>query len=774
MSDKKRIERMKITTFRGATQPVEFQFHSKQPIVLIFGENGSGKSTIADALDFVCNNDFGSLQLRSGTTPKTQIVSALGQPQDLEVEMVYGGDTWRAKLHGGKPVTSPECPPRAFILRRADITRIMEATDGKRYETLKEFITVPKIDDAESALRTAWKTVADDVEQSIRQKDIAVTTLQQFWAAEGKPDGDYITWAQKAVQQQIVSMEKQVTDKKNLREKLDTAVRTEIELSTEETNYQKSLQERIELDEQMQQASQVQANADLVLTLQAAKTYLHKHTEANHCPVCAKPEPHNDLVAQINGQLNNLQSIQALHDRLEQNKNALQREEGAKSVANQKWLSASADLFNLLLGSSSSLLTGISEVPTPPESEAFRSILQRLAQNRSTLQAEIEQGERVVAQHNALSTHIATIDELTTTMETKHAISQRLQAMLAVLEEERKRYVQDTVDGISATVSQLYARIHPDEPLGELSFGIKPNTAGSLTMKGKFGTNDNVPLVGYYSEAHLDTLGLCVYLALAKQDGNALVMLDDILMSVDDPHLDRVIELINEEAPNFGQIIITTHSRAWFNRARLGKGMPAEIIELYGWDLNNGMHHDHAPLAVDELRNAVHVTKLDRQAVASKAGILLEQILDDITLRYGSRLPRKQVTSYTLGELTDGIDNKLRKLLRVEQFDETNNLTRTIELLSLIENATADSWIRNQVGAHFNVNEAGISDDMVRTFGENALAIADAILCDHCRQLPTKNKSGSFWECGGRCGRVRLYPLVAPNKTEVANIEDRG
>lgn len=63
------------------------------------------------------------------------------------------------------------------------------------------------------------------------------------------------------------------------------------------------------------------------------------------------------------------------------------------------------------------------------------------------------------------------------------------------------------------------------------------------------------------SELHLDTLGLCVYLALAKQSGNALVVLDDVLMSVDDPHLDRAVDLISEEASHFGHVIITTHSR---------------------------------------------------------------------------------------------------------------------------------------------------------------------------------------------------------------------
>ena len=126
---------------------------STAPIILIFGENGSGKSTIADAIDFICNNDFGSLRLRSGTYLELILSLPSGVPQDLNLEIDYGGKTWQAKLESGRPVTTPFHPPHAFILRRADITRIMEVTDGDRYKNLKEFITVPQIDDAKAALR---------------------------------------------------------------------------------------------------------------------------------------------------------------------------------------------------------------------------------------------------------------------------------------------------------------------------------------------------------------------------------------------------------------------------------------------------------------------------------------------------------------------------------------------------------------------------------------------------------------------------------------------
>lgn len=574
----------------------------------------------------------------------------------------------------------------------------MEATDSERYKSLKDFITVPNIENAESNLRVVARTVAKELDEAIQQKYTAETTLQQFWEVEGRPQSDYLTWARSAVQHAVVDQQHRIDSDLAILWTLDRAAEARAKLQTVDEEWQQAKVTHTALQAQLVAASQQQPNADLVATLQAAQSYLHNHPDIGHCPVCAKPESAAVLRQQITTQ-----------QQLEQSARALQRGEVTWDNAQRAWQQAYAHLVEQLQASGR---LRVNMAPDAADEAAAQQSLNRLLPHREKLAQRIEQAQRVVAQHNALAT-------------------------------------------------QLYTRIHPDEPLGNPSFGLKKRTIGSLTLTGVFGSNSEVPPAAYYSEAHLDTLGLCVYLALAKQSGNALVVLDDVLMSIDDPHLDRVIELINEESAHFGHVIITTHSRAWFDRMRHGGGMQADLIELYGWDLNNGMHHSRAPLAVDDLRHALRATRLDRQLVASRAGILLEQLLDNLTLHYRCRLPRQMLPRYTLGELAVGLDKRLCGLLRTEQVNLDGTI-KTDALFGLLEAATKDTWIRNQVGAHFNPDAAAISDAMVRQFGENVLALADTLLCDHCRQLPRKNKSGSYWECGGGCGKIRLYPLAAP------------
>ena len=191
----KLIEKLTLIQFRGGCRPVSFDFGPGKNIAVIFGENGTGKSSIADAIDFVCNNEFGSLRDRSGTIPRTHVVSINGKSKDLAVELKYGGRTWHAKLQGGKPITQPEDPPSAFILRRADIIRIMEATPADRYKTLHAYITVPKVEQAEGELRKAHKDMQANVDRAAMRRRQADDTLTRLWQAEGRPDTDPWTWA---------------------------------------------------------------------------------------------------------------------------------------------------------------------------------------------------------------------------------------------------------------------------------------------------------------------------------------------------------------------------------------------------------------------------------------------------------------------------------------------------------------------------------------------------------------------------------------------------
>ena len=131
-------------------------------------------------------------------------------------------------------------------------------------------------------------------------------------------------------------------------------------------------------------------------------------------------------------------------------------------------------------------------------------------------------------------------------------------------------------------------------------------------------------------------------------------------------------------------------------------------------------------------------------------------LLDHITWCYQCKIPRK--AEFTIADLICAINRKLKGALKTEYYDESGNIIDSNELKDLID--TIPEWIRNQVGAHFNIDGMEISNPDVNEFAEATLNIADALVCPDCGEMCSKRASGSYWEC--TCGKTRMHPLEIP------------
>ena len=289
---------------------------------------------------------------------------------------------------------------------------------------------------------------------------------------------------------------------------------------------------------------------------------------------------------------------------------------------------------------------------------------------------------------------------------------------------------------------------------------------GSLEFDGEFQNKPGQPPQAYYSDSHLDTLGVCVFLALAKHfmSEDSVVVLDDVVTSADSVHMERLISMIHDEASSFNQLILTTHYWPWRERYRYGAFGQIQLVELAAWSFSREVWPAKTKLSIDELRDLLAAPSFDRQSAASKAGIFLESLLDFIALRFGCRVPRQADPNFTLGVLASAIDSKLSKLLKIEQRPAGSTIpSSSIPLRPLISEATQWAWVRNQVGCHFSVPGMDVPDADVRLFAERTMALGDALMCSACGGLPARNKSGSYWECG--CGVAQMYPLVQPGSS---------
>src|SRR3546814_10024695 len=63
---------------------------------------------------------------------------------------------------------------------------------------------------------------------------------------------------------------------------------------------------------------------------------------------------------------------------------------------------------------------------------------------------------------------------------------------------------------------------------------------------------------------------------------NKLLVLDDVLGSVDEPHVDRIIEMIYDVISKFRHCVVTTHYGPWRHKYRWGwlKNGQCQFVEL--------------------------------------------------------------------------------------------------------------------------------------------------------------------------------------------------
>jgi hypothetical protein len=93
----------------------------------------------------------------------------------------------------------------------------------------------------------------------------------------------------------------------------------------------------------------------------------------------------------------------------------------------------------------------------------------------------------------------------------------RLKALGDVITEERKLYQDSILSTISKDISSLFLKLHPNDEIQDIQVFLDaaPSRRASVLVKTLYHGTEVIPQA-YLSESHLDTLGICTMIALAK------------------------------------------------------------------------------------------------------------------------------------------------------------------------------------------------------------------------------------------------------------------
>ena len=268
-------------------------------------------------------------------------------------------------------------------------------------------------------------------------------------------------------------------------------------------------------------------------------------------------------------------------------------------------------------------------------------------------------------------------------------------AVLSAFERARNAVLANLYDAVRDRFLELYGVLHPHEP--DLAAQIAPSGAG-LDLLVAFHGHGLHPPHALHSEGHQDSMGLCLFLALAERLTNnamQLTILDDVIMSVDNGHRRLVADLLSTQFDS-RQLILTTHDRTWMQQLRTEEVVrQRNVIELQNWALETGPHVRGVMDTWDDI--GADLEAGDVRSAAPKLRRSAEEFFSEVCGRLAARVPYRLSAQYDLGDLAPAAWAEYRLLIKkAKTAANSRNKVPEIDRLRELESVGAQTYERTR------------------------------------------------------------------------------
>tara|TARA_R110001599_G_scaffold56410_5_gene156067 strand:+ start:26146 stop:28434 length:2289 start_codon:yes stop_codon:yes gene_type:complete len=732
MTSKINLKSLSISGLRGVSNPLTINF--EKPFTLIFGHNGTGKTSICDAIDFLANGDCGSLGDNSVGSSKHKFWPFIGKRNsDVAVDLsLSDGSSWRATISGTKPSVSASSIrdlPEVKVWRRKQMMDLILAKPLERFNVIAEFIDVEEIEASEKVVRDLQRNIDRQLQDAASKIAENYATLADQCRIAGGNEAKVLEWSEAESKKSACEFDNEIRAFTNLNQKLESLISC-IKILNDLRKTGAPIKQSLELAEdnyEKAKSSVTDGASGTLALLTEAKKYFESKENIDVCPLCESSENAPGLAERVSDVLKTYSELSGAEQQLQtsnkQHEAQKTKESEQSSIRGSRHeeLSQFLDSFSYenenLQELKSLLLT-----PENLDSEKLCKLHESLTQYKDALIRGRGLRETIEAAYNQYQTNLES-------QSNNSKLKPKIDRLLEIHEQKRKAFVDDILASIANEVGRLYEAIHPGEGLEKVSLQLDPKKRSSLDIQSKF-LNQDAPPGAYFSNSHLDSLGLCILLALAKRESpeNTVLILDDVLGSIDEPHAERIIRLIYDESNNFMHTLVTTHYQRWHAKIRSGhlRVSNCQLIELKEWDPALGvLIQESARSMVEILRDNIANRPNEPEPIAQQAGYLLEQVCDWLVSKYELSIPKRKNTA---NDYLDALKEKYSKQLKVEKRQDDGTYEET-ELRLLLADIRNLFQIRNIVGAHFNELASHLTTDDSLDFGKKVLELSDLLIC---------------------------------------------
>ena len=592
-----RIDSINLSWFRGAAASVTLDCQLKS--LVVYGQNAAGKSSFVDAVEYaVSNGKIDHLAHEYSGTKQERAVPNTHTPQDANTGFTAtfkDGEECRVAIARNGTHTRTGAVDmaswdyRRTVLRQDEISRFIHSSKGSKYSDLLPLLGLGELEIAAENLRQLCKSVEQHSKLKEKRGAAGEISRKRKQAFGNASDHDIVS--------KVGTLHKKYCPASTTAGALDqcneiaAALKTRIEdLSDEKLRY---LALRGIAEAKIAPAIKAvrEANGKLAGSVEPFVTEKLQVLEAAHgygaklkdeeriaCPACGQDIGKDDFKAHVKAEQERLKEIDAVFKTRRISLGAL-----AAVLATLQTAIAKEELEDWAAALKAGPLKDDAVWLEELNMDALRQSadegdLVAIEQHCPPIMAEAEQaGQNAPPEVKELSDDRTLAEAAKAALEAKPLTDEiektdRLIAFISSTEDNVRREIREkskaAITDISGDIGDMWKILHPGEPIDNVHLYL-PDGDKAIDIALKFyGKDQDSPRLTL-SESYRNSLGLCIFLALAKResDSDRPLILDDVVVSFDRNHRGMIVELLQAQFAG-RQVIIFTHDRDWFAELR--------------------------------------------------------------------------------------------------------------------------------------------------------------------------------------------------------------
>jgi len=779
-----KIKNIKILGLRGIKNDLTLPLNKKS--ILIYGDNGSGKSSITDAFEWFY---YGKVEhLISEEIGKGGLNAVINIFREIDKKAQMKIDFTNSKLNAEKTLTDSSTGlsqefdnlsdefnsyinssiKENLILRYRDLVSFVLSTKKDKLEELSKIIGFSEIVNHRNLLKKITNRLGKELRAAHFEKQISnhqshlIENLGENIPSEEK----FIESINKLLKplelkepvnklediDNILRLIKTPTDLKQIELKSlltrlkDFSEELSQKLKDIEDSYSLYFDQFEKITNDIEKLKQLTVEK---LLSEGIKIIKGKLFDEELCPLCLLPKQQNELLSELENRIIELKEIRKEKEQLQEAKDFLvpflsQIMTNITAFLQESYFKEKLlkDLKALFLRVGENLNKYIFQLKVDIDADKFLAEPKLLMIERNSL-------DEIVSLCTKLLTSLNKKHEKDNKFEAHSKIELSRRSFLEIIKLRKEKsnlenihrsmelvfnsFIQMQKDSLeeflnmfSEDINDLYQFMNPLEKVEDIRLIpiLKNGELTGITIEFEFFNTVVSPPHKYLSESHLNCLGLAFFLSSVKafNRNNKFFILDDVISSFDTNHRKRFCDLLIEKFGEY-QVILLTHEKDWFDYSK------HEVLRK-GWEVKSVKWNEEKGTTIDaqpaNLKDSIQ-DKIDNNVIDG-LGNDLRQYLEDYLMKIASNIKVKvnfQFNDRNEERMGHELLSDLKNKVKKHVVDNSN-------IVAIIDRMLSSLFIANK-GSH----KGGFSPSMgdYKAVWAELVNLAKVFGCANCEEM---------------------------------------